>query len=104
MQAKAQLGFDAQGMPTLQMQVGERLVKVGASAANVLSSGAPSELVQKLLEARLEAELSPKTATVSEKELVRDWQLRHVNRTRALRQSLLRPASVVRHIFPGLLG
>ena len=75
LQANAQLGFDAQGMPTLQMQVGERLVKVGVSAANVLSRGAPSELVQKLLEARLEAELSPKTATVSEKELVRDWQL-----------------------------
>lgn len=76
LQAKAQPGFDAQGMPTLQMQVGERLVKVGVSAANVLRSSAPSELVQELLEARLEAELTRKTApTVSEKELVRDWQL-----------------------------
>jgi hypothetical protein len=76
LQAKAQPGFDAQGMPILQMQVGERLVKVGVSAANVLRSSAPSEIVQELLEARLEAELSRKTApTVSEKELVRDWQL-----------------------------
>jgi hypothetical protein len=68
--------FDAQGRPVLQMRVGERLVKVGVSADNILSSSAPSQLVQELLEARLEAELSRKAApTVSEKELVRDWQL-----------------------------
>lgn len=76
LQARAQMEFDAQGRPVLQMRVGERLVKVGVSADNILSSSAPSQLVQELLEAKLEAELSRKAApTVSEKELVRDWQL-----------------------------
>ena len=76
LQARAHTEFDAQGRPVLQMRVGERLVKVGVSADNILSSGAPSQLVQELLEARLESELGRKTArTVSEKELARDWQL-----------------------------
>jgi hypothetical protein len=76
LQARAQTEFDAQGRPVLQIRVGERLVKMGVSADNILSSSAPSYLVQELLEARLEAELSRKTApTVSEKELCRDWQL-----------------------------
>jgi hypothetical protein len=76
LQASARTEFDVEGRPVLQMQVGERLVRVGVSADNVLSGGAPAELVQELLEARLEAELRRKTApTVSEKELARDWQL-----------------------------
>jgi hypothetical protein len=76
LQARAHTEFDAQGRPVLQMRVGERLVKVGVSADNILSSGAPPQLVQELLEARLESELGRKAApTVSEKELARDWQL-----------------------------
>jgi hypothetical protein len=76
LQARAQMEFDAQGRPVLQMRVGERLVKVGVSADNILTSSAPSQFVQELLEARLEAELRRKAEpTVSEKELVRDWQL-----------------------------
>jgi hypothetical protein len=76
LQARAQTEFDAEGRPVLQMQVGQLLVKVGLSSYNVLNSGAPSQLVQELLEARLEAELSTKAApTVSEKQLIRDWQL-----------------------------
>jgi hypothetical protein len=77
LQARAQMEFDAKGRPVLQMRVGERLVNVGVSADNILSSSsAPWQLVQELLEARLEAELSRKAApTISEKELVRDWQL-----------------------------
>jgi hypothetical protein len=76
LQGRAQTEFDAQGRPVLQMRVGEQLVNLGVSAENILSSGAPSQLVQELLEARLETELSKKTSrTVSEKELARDWQL-----------------------------
>jgi hypothetical protein len=76
LQASAQTELDAEGRPVLHMQVGQQLVKVGVSSDNVLNSGAPSHLVQELLEARLEVELSRKTApTVSEKELGRDWQL-----------------------------
>jgi hypothetical protein len=76
LQAKAQPGFDVQGRPVLQIRIGERMVKVGVSADNILSSSAPFQLVQELLEARLEAELGRKAApTISEKELVRDWQL-----------------------------
>jgi hypothetical protein len=76
LQASAQTELDAEGRPVLHMQIGQQLVKVGVSSDNVLNSGAPSHLVQELLEARLEVELSRKTApTVSEKELGRDWQL-----------------------------
>ncbi len=75
-QAKAHMEFDAQDRPVLRMQVGDRLVRVGASADNILSSGAPPQVAQELLEARLEAELRHKTGSpVSERELARDWQL-----------------------------
>ena len=76
MQAKAHMEFDAQDRPVLKIQLGDRLVRVGVSADNVLSSGAPAQVVQELLEARLEAELRQKApSTVSERELARDWQL-----------------------------
>lgn len=76
LQAGAQMEFDAQDRPVLRLQLGERVVRVGVSADNILSSGAPPQVMQELLEARLEAELRPKAAsTVSERELARDWQL-----------------------------
>jgi hypothetical protein len=76
MQANAHMEFDAQDRPVLRMQVGDRLVRVGVSADNILSSGYPAQVVQELLEARLEVELRHKTASpVSERELARDWQL-----------------------------
>jgi hypothetical protein len=76
LESKAQLEFDAQDRPVLRMQVGERLVTVGISADNIFSSGAPSQLVRELLEARLEAELRrTSTPTVSERDFARDWKL-----------------------------
>jgi len=76
LESKAQLEFDAQGRPVLRMQIGQRLVRVGISADNIFSSGAPSQLVRELLEARLEAELRrTSTPTVSERDFARDWKL-----------------------------
>lgn len=76
MQSKAQLEFDAQDRPVLRMQVGDRLVRVGLSADNILSSSAPPQLVRELLEARLQAELRrTATPTVSERDFARDWRL-----------------------------
>jgi hypothetical protein len=76
LQARAQMEFDSEDRPVLRMQVGERLVRVGISADNILSSSAPPEVVRELLEARLEAELRRTTApTVSERDLARDWKL-----------------------------
>jgi hypothetical protein len=75
MQGKAQLEFDDQARPVLRMQIGEQLVRVGISADNILSSAAPPQVVQDLLEARLEAELRRAAPAVSERELARDWQL-----------------------------
>ena len=76
LESKAQLEFDAQDRPVLRMQVGERLVSVGISADNIFSSGAPSQLVRELIEARLEAELRrTATPTVSERDFARDWKL-----------------------------
>lgn len=76
LQATAKIDVDDQGRPVLQMRVGDDLVRVGASADNVLSGGAPPQLVRQLLEARLQSELrdkSPKGAT--ESEVARDWEL-----------------------------
>jgi hypothetical protein len=76
LESKAQLEFDAQDRPVLRVQIGERLVRVGISADNIFSSGAPSQLVRELLEARLEAELRrTSTPTVSERDFARDWKL-----------------------------
>lgn len=76
LQSRARTEVDDQGGPVLQMLVGERLVRVGASAENVLNGSAPPQLVRQLLEARLESELRPKSSLgVSGSEIARDWNL-----------------------------
>lgn len=76
LQSRAHTAFDDRGLPVLRVQVGERLVSLGASAENVLSSGAPPELVRQLLEARLQAELRRKSSSsIPTSELTRDWEL-----------------------------
>ena len=76
MQAKAQADFDDQGRPILLMQVDGRIVRIGESAENVLSTGAPPQLVRQLILARLQSELGHKSAhAISENEMTRDWKL-----------------------------
>ena len=76
MQSKAKPGIDADGRPILNMQVGEELVQIGASAENILNSGAPPQLARELLEARLASELNKRpTRGISETEVARDWRL-----------------------------
>jgi hypothetical protein len=76
LQSRATAGLDEGGRPILQMQVGEQMFTVGDSAENVFSGDAPAELVQQLLEARLEKDLSRKLQPhVSETEVARDWML-----------------------------
>ncbi len=76
LQSRAKAGLDERGRPILQMQVGEQWVSIGDSAGNVLSSDAPPELVQQLLEARLQTDLARKLQPhISESEVARDWTL-----------------------------
>ena len=76
LQSKAVTEIDEEGRPVLRLQVGEETVSVGATAANVLNSSAPSKLAQALLLARLQAELHQKAAhRLSESEVARDWDL-----------------------------
>ena len=76
LQSKATIDLDNSGRPVLQMKHGERLVNVGISADNILSSGAPPQLVQQLLEARLQTELRRSTPPrASGTEIARDWRL-----------------------------
>jgi hypothetical protein len=76
LQARAKPDFDEQGLPVLRMQVEGRIVRVGASAENVLNGGAPPELVRQLLEARLQSELRRKSPPeISQSEVARDWKL-----------------------------
>jgi hypothetical protein len=75
LQAKARPDFDEEGRPILQMQVDGHIVRVGASAENVLNGSTP-ELARQLLEARLQSELRGRSPqTVSESEIARDWLL-----------------------------
>ncbi len=76
MQSKAKAGVDERGGPVLYITVGAHVVVVGASAENVMTSGTPAELVEALLEARLQAELQRSSSPgVSEREIARDWSL-----------------------------
>lgn len=76
LQAKAKPAVDSHGRPVLQMEIGEHLVRVGASSGNIMEPSAPPEIVRQLLEARLASELRhPAAHTVSERELDRDWNL-----------------------------
>ncbi len=74
MQSRAKADLDEDGGPILQMHVGQQLVSVGVSASNLFSTDAPPQLVEQLLEARLQMELNRKTQPhVSESEIARDW-------------------------------
>jgi hypothetical protein len=76
LQSKAGKDLDDQGHPVLHMQVGDHLVRIGVSANNVLTGGAPPELVRQLLEARLQAELHHNSSqAITESEVARDWKL-----------------------------
>jgi len=75
-QSKARTGVDEHGRPILEVRVGGSLVQMGVSADNVLSAGAPLEMERQLLEARLQSELSGRSAQgLSEAEVARDWDL-----------------------------
>lgn len=74
--SKAKIDFDDQGHPVLQMPVDGQIVRIGISADNVMTGGAPPQLVRQLLEARLQSELRGRSAsTVSEDDIARDWKL-----------------------------
>src|SRR5215469_1135479 len=76
LQSQAKTTVDADGRPVLQMRVGENEFQIGLSAANILHGDAPPELVRQLLEARLQSELTRRSAhSVSENEVERDWEL-----------------------------
>jgi hypothetical protein len=76
LQSKAKTVFDDNDRPVLQMQLDGRIVRIGASAENVLNGSAPPELARQLLEARLQSELRGRSArAVSEDEVERDWKL-----------------------------
>ena len=75
LQAKARPDFDDEGRLILEMQVDGHLVRVGATAGNVLSGDSP-QLVRELIEARLQSELRRKSSrAISEDEVARDWKL-----------------------------
>ncbi len=100
LQAKAQPGIDSQGRPVLQLQVGEKLVRVGASAGNILEGNPPPEIVRQLLEARLGSELRhPTPHSVSESEVERDWSM--LQRVAAESDARLASRSTISESIPG---
>ena len=76
LQSKAAMDFDDNGHPVLEMEIDGRIVRIGATAGNVLNGNAPPELVRELIEARLQSELRGKAPRgISEDEVIRDWTL-----------------------------
>jgi len=76
LQARARTDLDDQGRPILQLPLAGRIVRIGASADNVLNGSAPPQLTRELLEARLQSELRRKSPpAISESEVSRDWKL-----------------------------
>lgn len=75
LQSKAHVVVDDDGMPALEMQLGSDRVEVGIAAGNALNGNAPPELMRQLIEARLQSELHRSPHTISETEVVRDWEL-----------------------------
>jgi hypothetical protein len=89
MQSRAKADLDEDDGPILQMRVGPQLVNVGVSAGNVFSTDTPPQVVEQLLEARLQTELNRKTQPhVSESEVARDWTL--------LREAMIANEKVIR--------
>ena len=95
LQAKATPGLDSQGRPILEMRIGEKFVRVGVTAGNVMSGNAPPALVRQLLEARLQSELRhPLPNSISETEVERDWTLLHQAASQADSQLTARSADM----------
>ncbi|MGB9233591.1 MAG: hypothetical protein WCC04_04195 [Terriglobales bacterium] len=97
LESRAKTAVDDQGGPVLQMLVEGRLVRVGATADNVLNSGAPLQLVREIIEARLESELRHSTPHgLSRGQFDRDWNLlQQARRDMAEGQSRLSASSAV---------
>jgi hypothetical protein len=76
LQDAAEPQFDEDGLPMLQLRVGNEFVKVGISRDNILNPSTPAPLAEELLAARLQMELrrggSPKA---SENDVTSDWTL-----------------------------
>jgi hypothetical protein len=76
LEAHAIPALDSQGHPVLDVKVGEKSVRVGISASNMMDRNSSPELVRRLLAARLESELRrPQPHGISETEVERDWSL-----------------------------
>jgi hypothetical protein len=76
LQANAVPTLDSQGRPVLEVQIGEKSVRMGVSASNIMDGNSPPELVRQLLEARLESEFRrPAPHSISGSEVERDWTM-----------------------------
>ena len=76
LQANAKVETDDQEGLIFYIQMDGRWVRMGASADNVLESGAPPQLARALLEAHIESELHHRSPNgISESDLARDWKL-----------------------------
>jgi hypothetical protein len=75
LQASAQPQLDESGKPVLQLRVGEKLVDLGISRGNILTTPASSTLAGTALAARLHWELRRSDATVSARSIASDWSL-----------------------------
>jgi len=94
-QSRSRTDFDENGAPVLQVQMGDSEVRLGVTAGNVLSSGAPRQLAREILAARLHSELNHSSpGALSQSAVLRDWKL--------LQQAMrTNDTSLTAHSIPG---
>jgi len=76
LQDKAEPALDSLGRPILEVRIRERLLNVGLSRDNILSSSEPSGLAREVLTSRLRSELRRSAADkTAESDVISDWNL-----------------------------
>lgn len=76
MMGNATPGFDSEGHPVLRLTTGDQVVSVGLAGGNIFAEDSNGQIVQEILEARLQAELRrANPPNVSESDVEHDWNL-----------------------------
>ncbi len=100
LQANAELGLEASGLPVARVHLGDISTSVGLTRANILSSTDSSELASKLMEARLRQELRPAGTRKTSRAIVDAdmallrWALAQTRSQVAATNSLMRNSSI----------
>jgi len=76
LRSKSRSELDDQGAPVLHAELNGRPVRLGVTAANLMDSDAPPQILREIIEARLQSELRHSAPNgLSRTGVARDWSL-----------------------------